>query len=220
MMEACGDGSTGRMSPGAASPNWNARASSTMVRPGHDRRRDDAQELHLLLRRRRRAQPVAGLEIGDGLPGDRKRRAHHARHRHHEEHARGARKPEPQQHHGRNDDGQHGHARHRIPRRGGDGVGGHRREEEREDQRQRQPAARSPPANPTDSREQPPRDGADHTPSRMAITEMSRSVRSPGVSPRRKARRAMPNDPATMRMDFRIPKIPAVAMAPTPTKRT
>jgi hypothetical protein len=33
-------------------------------------------------------------------------------------------------------------------------------------------------------------------------------------------RSAMPNDPATMRSDFRMPKMPAVAMAPTPTKRT
>src|ERR1017187_2709939 len=32
------------------------------------------------------------------------------------------------------------------------------------------------------------------TPSRMAMTEMSRSVRSPWVSPRRKARMAMPNE--------------------------
>ena len=33
MMDACGEGRTTRGSPGAASPNWNACASSTMVRP-------------------------------------------------------------------------------------------------------------------------------------------------------------------------------------------
>ena len=33
MMEACGDGSTTRRSPGAASPNWKVCASMTMVRP-------------------------------------------------------------------------------------------------------------------------------------------------------------------------------------------
>ena len=52
------------------------------------------------------------------------------------------------------------------------------------------------------------------------MTEMSRSVRSPAVSPRRNACSATPNEPATIRSDFRIPKMPAVAMAPTPTKRT
>ena len=39
--------------------------------PNRYRCGDHAQELELLLRRRRRAQPVAGFEIGDGLPGDR-----------------------------------------------------------------------------------------------------------------------------------------------------
>ena len=33
MIAACGAGSTTRGSPGAASPNWNARASITIVRP-------------------------------------------------------------------------------------------------------------------------------------------------------------------------------------------
>ena len=33
MMEACGEGSTTRGSPGTASPNWKARASITMVSP-------------------------------------------------------------------------------------------------------------------------------------------------------------------------------------------
>ena len=33
MMEAWGAASTARASPGTASPNWKARASSTMVRP-------------------------------------------------------------------------------------------------------------------------------------------------------------------------------------------
>ena len=58
------------------------------------------------------------------------------------------------------------------------------------------------------------------TPSRMAITEMSRSVRSRLPSPCRKALMAMPNDPATTRSDFTMPNIPAVAMAPTPMNRT
>ena len=33
MIEACGEASTGRASPSAASPNWKVRASMTMVRP-------------------------------------------------------------------------------------------------------------------------------------------------------------------------------------------
>jgi hypothetical protein len=33
MIDACGAASTVRVSPGAASPNWNARASSTIARP-------------------------------------------------------------------------------------------------------------------------------------------------------------------------------------------
>ena len=43
-----------------------------------------------------------------------------------------------------------------------------------------------------------------------------------GVRPRRAGRRAtaIANEPATMRSDFRMPKIPAVAIAPTPMKRT
>ena len=32
MIDACGDASTTRVSPGAASPNWNVRASITIVR--------------------------------------------------------------------------------------------------------------------------------------------------------------------------------------------
>ena len=33
MIEACGEASTARVSPGAASPNWNVCASITIVRP-------------------------------------------------------------------------------------------------------------------------------------------------------------------------------------------
>ena len=33
MIDACGDASTGRKSPGSASPNWNVRASITIVNP-------------------------------------------------------------------------------------------------------------------------------------------------------------------------------------------
>ena len=33
MIDACGAASTARVSPGAASPNWNACASITIVRP-------------------------------------------------------------------------------------------------------------------------------------------------------------------------------------------
>ncbi len=33
MIEACGEASTTRVSPGAASPNWNVWASATMTRP-------------------------------------------------------------------------------------------------------------------------------------------------------------------------------------------
>ena len=139
MMEACGEASTARVSPGAASPNWKACASITMVSPAAIGRGDDAEELDLLLRRGRGAQPVAGLEIGDRLAGDRERGADHAGDRHDEEHARSSRRrrscssttdemmivsivmPETG-----------------IARGGGDGVGGDRGEEEREDQRQHQ----------------------------------------------------------------------------------
>ncbi len=59
------------------------------------------------------------------------------------------------------------------------------------------------------------------TPTRMAISGMSRSVRSsvPPL-PARNALMAMPNDPATIRSDLMMPKMPAVAIAPTPMKRT
>ena len=54
-----------------------------------------------------------------------------------------------------------------------------------------------------------------------AIIGMSRSVRSrPRPRRCRKARAATANEPATMRRDLRMPKMPAVAMAPTPMKRT
>ena len=59
------------------------------------------------------------------------------------------------------------------------------------------------------------------TPTSIAIREMSWSVRSPAAaSPARNALRAMPQEPDTILRDFTMPKIPAVAMAPTPTKRT
>jgi hypothetical protein len=59
------------------------------------------------------------------------------------------------------------------------------------------------------------------TPTRMDITGMSRSVRSSRASvPARKARVAMAKLEATTRRDFRIPMMPAAAMAPTPMKRT
>ena len=96
-----------------------------------------SQKLDLLLRRRRGAQPVAGLEIGDGLARNRERRAHHAGDGHDEEHAGGTGDAEAQQHDGGNDDGEHGHAGHRVARRGGDGAGRHRGEEERKQQGER-----------------------------------------------------------------------------------
>ena len=59
------------------------------------------------------------------------------------------------------------------------------------------------------------------TPIRMAITGISRSVRSSVAPlPARNALTAMPNEPATMRSDLMMPKMPAVAIAPTPMKRT
>ncbi len=59
------------------------------------------------------------------------------------------------------------------------------------------------------------------TPIRMVVIGMSRSVRSRLVSsPWRNALAAMENEPATMRSDLMMPKMPAVAMAPTPMKRT
>src|SRR5579863_692865 len=59
-------------------------------------------------------------------------------------------------------------------------------------------------------------------PRRIVTMEMSRSVRanSAAVCVRAErgwnARRAMPNEPAITRSDLATPKIPAVAMAPTP----
>ena len=56
------------------------------------------------------------------------------------------------------------------------------------------------------------------TPTRIFVIAMSRSVRSiPSPSPCRNAFAAMEKEPTTIRSDFRMPKMPAVAMAPTPT---
>ncbi len=53
------------------------------------------------------------------------------------------------------------------------------------------------------------------------MIEMSRSVLSRLCSPpARNALTAMPNEPATIFKDLMIPKMPAVAIAPTPMKRT
>ena len=55
------------------------------------------------------------------------------------------------------------------------------------------------------------------TPTRIVTIGMSRSVRSVAcASPWRNVRRAIENDPAMIRSDFRMPKMPAVAIAPTP----
>ena len=88
MIDACGAASTG------ARVARRRLAELERLRQHHDRqadrdrRGDDPEELHPLLRRRRGAEPVAGLQIGDRLPRDRQRRAHHAGDGHHEEHAR------------------------------------------------------------------------------------------------------------------------------------
>jgi hypothetical protein len=59
------------------------------------------------------------------------------------------------------------------------------------------------------------------TPIRIVTTLTSRSVRSSRCpSPCRKAFAAIENDPATIFRDLTIPKMPAVAIAPTPMKRT
>ncbi len=60
------------------------------------------------------------------------------------------------------------------------------------------------------------------TPSRMVMIGMSRSVRANDSSPLpdRNALNAIENDPTTTRSDLMMPKMPAVAMAPTPMKRT
>ena len=60
------------------------------------------------------------------------------------------------------------------------------------------------------------------TPMRMVMIGMSRSVRScTDASPLPESLAARsPNEPATMRSDFMMPKMPAVAIAPTPMKRT
>ena len=55
------------------------------------------------------------------------------------------------------------------------------------------------------------------TPARIETMLMSRSVRSPCASPPAlNARAATPNEPAITRSDLMMPKIPAVAIAPTP----
>ena len=55
------------------------------------------------------------------------------------------------------------------------------------------------------------------TPMSCVTTGMSRSVRSSTcASPWRKALRAIPNDPPMTRSDLMMPKMPAVAIAPTP----
>ena len=54
-------------------------------------------------------------------------------------------------------------------------------------------------------------------PRRIEMSEMSRSVLSDETpAPLRNAFAAIPNEPATILSDFRIPKMPAVAIAPTP----
>lgn len=59
------------------------------------------------------------------------------------------------------------------------------------------------------------------TPMRMVTIGTSRSVRSSVADlPERNAFTAIPSEPATIFSDLRIPKIPAVAMAPTPMNRT
>ncbi len=58
-------------------------------------------------------------------------------------------------------------------------------------------------------------------PTRIDERDTSRSVRSPAAPPAaRNAFAAVPNEPATIFRDFRIPKMPAVAIAPTPMRRT
>ena len=59
------------------------------------------------------------------------------------------------------------------------------------------------------------------TPIRICMIAMSRSVRSTfPVSPWRNARAAIENEPTTILSDLMMPKMPAVAIAPTPMKRT
>ena len=59
------------------------------------------------------------------------------------------------------------------------------------------------------------------TPIRIFTMAMSRSVRSwPWASPCRNAFAAMENEPTTILSDLMMPKMPAVAIAPTPMKRT
>ena len=53
------------------------------------------------------------------------------------------------------------------------------------------------------------------------MIDMSRSVRSrPSASPCWNAFAAIENEPITIFSDLTIPKMPAVAIAPTPMKRT
>ena len=105
---------------------------------GGDGSRGNAEKLDLLLRRGRGAEPVTDFEVGDELARCAQGGAHHARNRHDEEHAGGAGEAKVEQHHRGDNDREHGHAGGGIVGRGGDGVGGHRGKEEREDEREDQ----------------------------------------------------------------------------------
>jgi len=64
-------------------------------------------------------------------------------------------------------------------------------------------------------------DGSDDDARKIEIIGMSRSVRSwVAASLLRNTRSAIPKEPATMRNDRTMPNMPAVAIAPTPMKRT
>ena len=61
-------------------------------------------------------------------------------------------------------------------------------------------------------------EGADDDAEQNGEDGMSRSVRSPaGGFAVAEGAQGDAEDPATMRIDFKMPKMPAVAMAPTPT---
>ena len=64
-------------------------------------------------------------------------------------------------------------------------------------------------------------DRAHHHAEEESLSSACRDRCAPVVaSPWRKARSAIPNEPATTLSDLTMPKMPAVAIAPTPMKRT
>ena len=114
------------------------RAPEEHHREGARRRRDEhADELERLLVARRRADPVADLEIGREGAGHGERRADDAPDDERHEHPVLAGEPHSREHDARDDERDERHSRHGIRADEPDGARGDEREEERNDERDR-----------------------------------------------------------------------------------